>query len=266
MEKIGLIAGGGVLPVIFAEEARKKGVKVVGFAIKDMASQDLDGACSKVHHIAAGEFKKFFFLLLFERVKKVAILGKIEKSIIYSDIKKDTKALKYLKETESKSDYRLLDKITTELKKIGIELISGTEYLASLFPVKGVLTKREPSDKERGDISFGLGIAKEMARMDIGQTVVVKDKNVVSVEAMEGTNKAIERSSALCGEGFTVVKVARPKQDMRWDVPAIGPETIKLIARGKGNVLVMEEKKMYLVDEAACRALADENNISIVVV
>jgi len=266
MERIGLIAGGGRLPVIFAEEAKRKGEKVIGFAIKGMALPKLDNACDKVHWLDVGQFKKFFFLLLTERVRKIALLGKFDKSVMYSNVAKDENALKFLKESKDKTDYGLLDKITSELKKVGVEVIDGIEYLFPLLPSKGVLTRRHPTEKENEDIRFGFGIAKEIARMDIGQSVIVKDKTVVSVEAMEGTNRAIERAPALCGEGFVVVKVSRPQQDMRWDIPVIGPETVELIAQKKGKALAIEAKKMFLVKKETCINLADANNISIVAI
>lgn len=267
MERIGLIAGRGELPIIFAKEARKKGSKVIGFAVKEMASPDFDNACDKVHRIAIGEFKKFLFLLLAERIRKIAMLGKIDKTLIYDkNVKRDEKAVKFLNTPEAKNDYAILDRITAEFKKVGIEVVNGSEYLSHLLPLKGVLTKTKPSEKEYEDILFGFGIAKEIARMDIGQAVVVKDKSVVAVEAMEGTDRAIERAAGLCRGGFTVIKVSRPKQDMRWDVPVIGPDTVRLIAEKKGRALAIEEKRMFLVEKDACLELADTNNISIVVI
>ncbi len=265
MEKIGLIAGGGRLPIIFAKKARSQGVKVIGFAIKGMASSDLGDSCNRIHQLDPRQVKKFFLLLVVERIKKVVMLGKVDKSIIYGKINKGDKVLNSLKNSENKSDYAVLKKITSEFEKRGIKVINGIEYLSDLLPSKGILTKRTPTQKEYDDISFGFKIAKEIAQRDIGQTIVVKDKSVVSIEAMEGTNRTIERAARLCGE-FVVVKVSRPQQDMRWDVPVVGPETIKLIAENKGRVLAIEEKRMFLVEKEASIELADKNDISIVVV
>ena len=266
MKKVGIIAGAGELPIIFARKARKNGVKVVGFAIESMATADFDKECDKVYRLNIGQFKKFLFLLIFERIQKIVMLGKINKSEIYKKAEKDEKAIEFLKSPGDKSDYTLLGKITKGFQKIGIEVISGTEYLSDLFPPKGILTKKFPSENQREDINLGLNVARELARLDIGQSVVVKDKTIVSVEAMEGTDKTIERAAALCGEGFTVVKVPRPKQDMRWDVPVVGPDTLKVIAENKGRVLAIEEKKMFLLKREECISFADKNDISIVVV
>ncbi|MEE9499919.1 MAG: UDP-2,3-diacylglucosamine diphosphatase LpxI [Candidatus Omnitrophota bacterium] len=266
MEKIGLIAGSGRLPIIFAKKARSQGVEVIGFPIKGMASSDLGDSCNRIHRLDPEQVKKFFLLLVVERIKKVVMLGKVDKSIIYGKINKGDKALNSLKNSENKSDYAILERITFEFEKRGIKVINGIEYLSDLLPSKGVLTKRTPTQKEYDDISFGFKAAKEIARTDIGQTIVVKDKSVVGVEAMEGTNRTIARAAKLCGEGFIVVKVSRPEQDMRWDVPVVGPETIKLIAENKGKILAIEEKRMFLVEKEASIELADKNDISIVVV
>ncbi|OGW74774.1 MAG: hypothetical protein A2Z72_05030 [Omnitrophica bacterium RBG_13_46_9] len=265
MEKIGLIAGGGRLPVIFAREARKRGAYIIGFAIKEVASQDLDTACDKVHWLNTGQIKKFLFLLMVERIKRIVMLGKVDKSIVYGSVEEGQDYLNLLKNARDKSDYTILDRITSELGKRGVEVKSGMEYLSDLLLPKGVLTKRHPSQEETEDISFGFSVAKELARLDIGQTIVVKDKAVVSVEAMEGTNRTIERAAELCAGGFVVIKVSRPHQDMRWDVPVVGPETIKVIAENKGKVLAIEEKRMFLVEKETCVSLADSNDISIVV-
>lgn len=266
MERIGLIAGGGEIPVIFAREARKKGVKVIGFAVKGIASPDLEGACSKVHWLGTDQILKGLFLLAIERIRKIVMLGKIDKSIIYSSIKKDEGELVRFKETPDKSDYTILDKVTAELKKKGIEVIDSVEYLSGLLPSKGILTKRHLSEGEKEDVSFGFKIAKEIARFDIGQTIVVKDRSVIGVEAVEGTDRTIKRAAELGVKDFVVVKVSRPRQDMRWDVPVVGPETVKLIADNNGKVLALEEKRMFLVDKDSCVRLADKSDISIVVV
>lgn len=265
-ERIGLIAGSGKLPVIFAKEARKKGAKIIGFAIKGLASPELEGACDRFHWVGRTEIMKGLFLLAAERIRKIVMLGKVDKSFIYEGIKKNDKALNAFQDSEDKSDYNLLERATAELKKKGIKVLSGAEYLSELLPSKGVLTKRRPSEKEKEDISFGFKVAKEIAGRDIGQTVVVKDKSVVSIEALEGTDRTIKRAADLNIEGFTVIKVSRPRQDMRWDVPVVGLETVNLIAENKGKVLAIEGKGMFLVEKESCVKLANDNDMSIVVV
>jgi len=266
MERIGLIAGGGEIPVIFAREARKKGVEVIGFAVKGLASPELKSVCSKVHWLGTNQITKGLLLFVVERIKRIVMLGKIDKAIIYDAAKKNEGELARFKETPDKSDYNILNRVTAELAKRGVEVVDSLGYLSELLPSKGILTKRHLSARENEDVSFGFEIAKEIARFDIGQTIVVKDRSVIAVEAVEGTDNTIKRAAKLGIKEFVVVKVARPRQDMRWDVPVVGSETVKLIAAGGGKVLALEEKKMFLVDKDSCSRLADRNDISIVVV
>ena len=266
MERIGLIAGGGEIPILFAHEARKKGAKTIGFALKGLTSPDLDKACDRTHWFDTSQIAKFFLLLLAERIRKVVLLGKVDKSVFYTDVKKHEEGINLFKNAQDKSDYGILEKVTSEFEKKGIKVINAIDYLSRLMPEKGVLTDIKLSDKEKEDLAFGFKTAKALSHLDIGQTVVVKDKAVVSVEAMEGTDATIKRAALICREGFVVVKVSRPHQDMRWDVPVVGIHTINLIAENKGRVLAIEEKKMFLADKEKCVKLADQNGISIVVV
>jgi len=140
------------------------------------------------------------------------------------------------------------------------------DYLQDLLPAKGILTKRKPSKAEQDDILFGVPIAREIAKLDIGQTITVKNKAVVTVEGMDGTDKTIERAKELVNDGYTVIKMARPKQDMRWDVPLIGPDTIRVMSVNNANVLVLENRKMFFVEREKTIREADISNITIIVV
>ena len=268
MERIGLIAGSGDFPAIFAQEARKKGTKIIAFAMKDITSPDFGKFVDRIHWIDITKFQiqKFIFLLLAERIKKMVMVGKVDKAMIFKKVDGNKEIGEFLKSAKDSRDYSILEEVTHRFAKIGISVIDGLEYLSDLVPSKGVLTKRHPSESEREDIEFGMPIAKEIARLDIGQTITVKNKAIVTVEAMEGTDNTISRARELVGGDFTVIKVARPKQDMRWDVPVAGEDTIRLIAKYGGSVLAIEEKKMFLVDRESCIRLADASNISIVVV
>ncbi len=152
------------------------------------------------------------------------------------------------------------------LKTVGIEIIDPTPYLEELIPVKSILTKKVPTKEEELDIEYGRKIASELARFDIGQTVIVKDKTVIALEAAEGTDETIRRAGKLVDGGFTVVKMARPAQDARFDIPLVGPETIKTIVKSKGSVLALEQKKTFLMDKVEAIRIADESGISIVVI
>jgi DUF1009 family protein len=162
-------------------------------------------------------------------------------------------------------DYSILQDLTKRFAQIGIELIDGLEYLRELLPQKGVLTKRSPGEEEMKDIEFGINIAREIARLDIGQTIAVKNKAIIAVEAMEGTDDTIKRAANLAKTDFVVIKTARPKQDMRWDVPLVGFQTILAMIESKARVLAIESDRMFLVDKPKVIKEADLNDISIYV-
>lgn len=266
MERIGLIAGSGNVPLLFAKEAKKKGATIVAFAIKDITSPNFGRYVDKIHWIDPAGFKiqKFILLLLRERIKKMIMVGKVDKSMIFGKLKNNEDVRTLLDASGDSMDYSILEEATRRFNKIGIKVIDGLEYLKDLLPPKGVLTKRVPSKREEDDIEFGVKIAKEITRLDIGQTITVKNKAVITVEAMEGTDEAIRRASKL-SDDFVVIKVARPKQDMRWDVPLIGFETLKTMVEAKARVLAIESEKMFFIDKAKVIKEADLNEIAIVV-
>ena len=160
----------------------------------------------------------------------------------------------------------ILREVEKLLKKVGIQIIDPTPYLEELIPKAGTLTRRTPSEKELGDINYGKVIAKTMAGLDIGQALAVKDKTIIAMEAAEGTDEMIKRAGCLIGGDFVVVKVARPEQDMRFDVPLVGIDTIKAMIGSKAVVLAFEGNKTFLTDRAEVIALADQNNISIIII
>ncbi len=261
MEKIGLVAGAGSLPVEFVRSARAKGDKVVVYAIEGMASRELDNAADKTYWLNIGQFKKFIFLLIKERIRKLALLGKVDKGVIYDKKIHDEEASSVLSNVENKKDYSILEEITRRLKILGIEVIKGTDYLAHLLPEKGVMGQILPDDRIRDDIEFGVKAAKRLADMDIGQTIVVKDKTIVAVEAMEGTNATIRRAREIAGDGCTMIKVSRIKQDMRWDIPTVGPETITLLGENNFGALAIESGNMFVIDKERFLQKANESNI-----
>ena len=194
------------------------------------------------------------------------MLGGIKKANLYKDIAKDKYAEGVLKISRDNRDETLLKSAANRLWWLGLYLKRPTDYLKKLLPEKGVLTKRFPTKNEYSDIKFGYKIAKKIAGADIGQTIVVKDRSVVAVEGMEGTDEVIKRANALCGEGAVVIKVARPKQDMRFDVPLVGIKTIQSLIEAKASVLALERKRTYLIDKNSLIKLADDNNISVVII
>jgi len=267
MSRIGLVAGKGELPIIFARKAKEKGDTVIALGLKGVTSEELSNYVDKVHWFEWGDLKKAMLLAVTERLRKIALLGKVKKEILFkSDQKLDEEAKKIVKSAGAKKDYAILKGVANMLKTIGIEVIDPTAYLEELVPLKGTLTKRAPAENEEDDIEYGREIASELARFDIGQTVVVKDKTIIALEAVEGTDNTIKRAGNLVAGGFSVVKMARPNQDARFDIPLIGLDTIKTIAEFKGSALALEEKKTFLMNREEVIKLADANGISIIVI
>lgn len=267
MARIGLVAGEGKLPMIFSRFAKEKGDTVIAFGLKGVTAPELAECVDRMHWLDWGALEKALLLLVTERIKKVIMLGKIKKDILFKDDKGlDTKAKKIMDKLADKKDYAILNEVGSLLKKMGVEVIDSTTYLKELIPTKGTLTKREPTESEWADINYGCDVAKKMSGFDIGQTMVVKDKTVIAVEAMEGTDEAIARSKPLIKGGFVVVKVARPDQDMRFDVPLVGLDTLRALIDSGGKVLALEEKKTLLIDREELIKLADENDISVVII
>lgn len=268
MERIGLIAGEGRLPAIFAKVAKGRGDTVIAFALKGVTDKGLTGHVDKIHWLDWGDLRKGLLLLATERLKKIILLGSLKKDLFFKqEDKLDNEAKKVLDRIKDKKDYAILNEVTGLFDKIGVKTIDVVEYLKDMIPSsKGTLTRREPEAREWEDINYGKTVAKELSRFDIGQTLAVKDKTVVALEAMEGTDETIKRAGLLSGGGFVVIKVARPNQDMRFDVPLAGLDTLKTVISSGGKVLALEEKKTILIDKDELVKLADENNISIVII
>lgn len=267
MARIGLVAGFGELPIIFAKNAKEKGDTVIAIGLKGVTSEELSKYTDKIHWFEWGDLKKAMFLAVTERLNKVTLLGKIKKEILFKNSDKfDDESKAIVKKAGTKKDYAILKGIANLIKTVGIEVIDPTPYLQELVPLKGTLTKRVPTKSENEDIEYGREVASELARFDIGQTVVIKEKTVIALEAAEGTDDTINRAGQLAGGGFTVVKMARPDQDARFDIPLVGPDTVKAVINNKGTVLALQEKKTFLMNREEVISLADSNNISIVVV
>ena len=267
MARIGLVAGYGKLPVIFAREAKAQGEVVIAFALKGAASPDLDKYVDKIHWLEWGNLQKALLLLVTERIKKVVMLGKIKKDIVFKeDEKLDGKAKELMNSAQGKRDYSILKEVSNLLSKVGVEVMDSTTYLKALIPSKGTLTKRPPTKEEWDDIKYGVDLARKLAHYDVGQTIAVKDKTVIAVEAVEGTDQTIHRAGGLVNGGFIVIKVSRPDQDMRFDVPLVGMETLETLIKSNGKVLALEEGKTLLIDKEEMIALADKKEISIVII
>ncbi|MCX5686189.1 MAG: UDP-2,3-diacylglucosamine diphosphatase LpxI [Candidatus Omnitrophica bacterium] len=267
MARIGLVAGEGRLPIVFSAAAKDKGDTVIAFGLKGITDPALEQHVHKIHWLEWGKWQKGLLLLASERINKIIMLGKLKKETFFKQAEGlDGESKKMLKKLGDKKDYAILNEAAKYLKKLGVDIIDSTLYLADFIPRKGTLTKRGPGENEWEDIKYGQMVAKSLSGFDAGQTVAVKDKTVIALEAMEGTDETISRAGALVRGGFVVVKVARPDQDMRFDVPLVGRETLSTLVKAEGSVLALEADKTLLMDRAEVIKLADENDISIVII
>ena len=197
-------------------------------------------------------------------ITNLIMAGKIKQVSLFDLAHFDKRALRILSKVPTKQTTSLLGALTEEFEKEGFHLLDSHLFVAHMLPDSGCLTKRKLSEEEEEDVSYGFNIAKEIGRMDIGQTVVLKDKTILAVEAIEGTNAAIERAASFGGEGIVVVKVSRPNHDMRFDISVIGYKTIEVMAKVKARVLAVEAGKTLFIDQNESIALAEKSGISIV--
>lgn len=267
MQKLGLIAGRGTFPYLVAEEARASGCEVYTAALAGEASTNIDQVSSKVLWVKLGELGKLAKFFQHETVNKAIMAGQVRKPRLFSGtVRPDLEMVKVLSRLKNWKDEALLSAIADYLEQKGIRVIDSTTYLSDALPHEGVLTKRHPTKKEWEDIAFGFQMAKQVAGLDIGQTVVVKERCVVAVESIDGTDETIRRGGRLAEKGAVVVKVARPKQDMRFDVPAIGLETLKSAVESGISVIAIEAGRTILFDGKDFIRSANQHKLAIVAV
>lgn len=265
MQKIGLLAGVGRLPVEFARAARGMGFAVTAIAVVPGVEPGLADAADTLHTISAGELDKIITTLKLSKVTQVTMIGKVTKELLFAGaVALDDRMKQLLMQLPDQSDDTIMLAIVRELAAAGIGVLDQTAFIRQLMPAPGVLSKRQPTTAETADIQFGFAMAKAIGGLDIGQTVVVKNKAVMAVEAIEGTDACILRGGQLGRGSVTVAKVAKPDQDLRFDVPAVGVDTVKAMIEAGATALVMEAGKTLLVDRHNVLALADNNNITIV--
>jgi len=267
MDTIGLIAGKSDFPLLFAKAAKSKGVKVIAVGIEGETMPEVERLVDKFYWVKLGELSRVIEIFRSEGVKKAVMAGGITKSRIFNEaLKIDGLMKSILVKALDKKDDTLLSMITATLKSSGVELLDSTLFLEDLLPDEGALTKTRPDPAQEEDIKFGARIAREVAGLDIGLSIFVKDKAVIAVEDIEGTDAMIARGGRLAGPGGTVIKVARPRQNMRFDIPVIGPQTIRSMAEVKAGCLAIEAKRTLMIDKDETIALAGSNGISIIAV
>jgi UDP-2,3-diacylglucosamine hydrolase len=279
MSKLGLIAGNGRFPFLLLDAARAHGLTVVVAAIKEETDPEIDARAAAdagihVHWMSLGELSKLIETFQREGVTRATMAGQVKHKQIFSSIRPDWRLAKLLMSLRTRNTDMLLGAVAKVLGDEGIELISSTEYLEPLLAKEGVLTRRGPDEEERKDIAYGRTVARAIAGYDLGQTVVIAAQACVAVEAMEGTDATIERAGALFrtlehGEStlkreLTVVKVAKPNQDMRFDVPVIGVKTIETMRAAGATCLSIETGRTLLFDPVGIVAAADAAGIAIV--
>ena len=263
-EALGLIAGGGVFPLMVADAARDRGLRVVAVAHEGETDPLLAEKVDEIAWIKLGQLGHLLKVLKKAGVTKTVMAGTINKKKMFENVRPDLRGLTLMSKLAIFHDDDILRAVARELQREGIHIVSSAEHLPELLAPRGNLTRRKPNQEEREDVEFGWKIAKELGRLDIGQCVVVRRKTVLAMEAIEGTNETILRGGKLAKEKAVVVKVSKPNQDMRFDVPAVGPDTIEVMAQVKASVLAIEAGKTLIFDKLGMISYADRSRIVIV--
>ena len=274
-ERIGLIAGNGKFPILVLDAARAQGHEVVVAAIREEAFAEIEShGAAAVHWLSLGELSKLIETFKREGVRRAIMAGQVKHKQIFSSIRPDWRLAKLLLSLGTRNTDALLCAVAKVLADEGIVLENSTSFLEPLLAKSGVITKRVPTEQERKNIDYGRAVARHLAQYDIGQTVVIAETACVAVEAMEGTDATIERAGQIMASldstpstlsrDLTVVKIAKPNQDMRFDVPVVGVKTIETMRKAGASCLALDAGKCLLLDGEAIIAAADASGISIV--
>jgi UDP-2,3-diacylglucosamine hydrolase len=260
----GLIAGNGRFPFLVLEGARSQGIEMAVVAIREEASPELESAAKRLHWVSLGELGKAIELLHSERVTHAVMAGQVKHANIFSSIRPDWKMARLLMSLAVKNTDSLIGAVARVLEEEGIKLVDSTAFLEPLVAGGGVLTRRAPDEAEQADLEYGRRVARHIAALDLGQTVVISGCACVAIEAMEGTDATVERAARLAaGRRLTVVKVSKPGQDMRFDVPVVGLPTIEVMQRCGATALGIDARRTLLFDRAELIATADRAGIAI---
>jgi len=267
--RLGLIAGNGRFPFLVLDAARGAGHDVIVIAIKEEAFPDLADVAARpprapLHWVSLGQLGECITLLEDAGVTRAVMAGQVKHTKLFADIVPDMTLLGVLTRLKARNTDALISGVANLLRDHGIELIDSTAFLAPLLAREGVLTRRAPNDDERRDLDFGYPVADAIAGLDIGQTIAVKSAAVIAVEAMEGTDAVITRAGQLAGRGVLIVKVAKPNQDMRFDVPVVGGSTIEAMKATGATLISVDAGKTLMIDPDAIIRAADEAGIAIV--
>lgn len=264
MNFIGLIAGKGQFPLLFAEAARSRGLQVVAVAHRNETDPHLETLVHKFHWVYVGQLGKLIRHFQAAGVRQAVMAGGISRGRLFKHFRPDLRAINLVRRAGAGQDDRLLRALAEEFAREGITIVPSTLFLPELFTPAGQLSRRRPTPEEQRDIDYGFEVAKEIGRLDIGQCVVVRRQVVVALEAVEGTDETIRRGGQLAGPGCVVVKVSKPHQDLRFDVPAVGQETIRVMAEVKARVLALEAGNTLSFDRPEMLAAANQAGIAVV--
>jgi DUF1009 family protein len=266
MKNIGLLAGNGRFPFLAAQGIKNAGDRVICVALKEEADAGLEKVCDKTFFISIGKFQKILDSFKSENVESVIMAGQVKHVKIYAGIIPDWRAIKVLATLVNKKADTMLKTFADEFEKDGMHLIASHQYLKEFMAKKGLIAGKELSDDEQKDVDFGFKMAKAIAGLDIGQTVVVKDTSVLAVESVEGTDECIKRAYGLGGKGIIVCKVAKPNQDFRFDVPVIGTRTIETLAKNKARAMAIEADSTLILDMDEVVREARNNGVTVLAV
>jgi DUF1009 family protein len=262
--RIGLIAGSGQFPILFAKAAREKGWQIYAAAYKHEADPSLDEYTEALEWLYLGQLNRLIKFFHRHQVSQAVMMGAVRKTRMFANVRPDIKALALFSKLRHTNDDALLREFADLLEREGIQIKPSTMLLPDLLAPAGVWTRRKPSKSEKHDIAVGWRIAKEIGRLDIGQCVVIKSGSVLAVEAIDGTDATIKRGGLLANGEAVVVKVCKPNQDMRFDIPAVGLQTIETMHTAGARVLVIEAGKAVVFDRPAMIEQADAYKIAIV--
>src|SRR4051812_10353277 len=263
-KKLGIIAGNGVYPRMLADGARGAGVeKIVAAAFTDETDAVLEEHVNVLEWLRVGQLGRLLKLFRGQNIHHAIMAGQIAPKNLF-DLRPDLKALMLLGKLKERNAASIFAAIADELAKIEVDLLPATTFLEDSLARPGLIAGPKLSPRQQHDVELGWNVAKEIARLDIGQTIIVKNGTIVAVEALEGTNETIERGGRLSREGAVMVKVSKPNQDMRFDVPVIGVETVRIAADSGVRVIALESGKTLLLERDAVVALANDSNMSVV--
>ncbi|MCL5271571.1 MAG: UDP-2,3-diacylglucosamine diphosphatase LpxI [bacterium] len=261
---IGLIAGEGRFPILLAQAARDRNIRVTAIGVRGITSPDLAREVTAIHWVEFGQFNRMIEICHEAGIRQTIMAGRIKHNSIFQLTRIDRRGIKLLARASSRKADTLLRAITEELARERIEVLDSTLLMKECMPPAGLLTPAcAPSEAVMDDINFGRPLATALAGLDIGQTLVVKHKSVVAVEAMEGTDQTIQRAGEIAGEGCVVVKVSRPRQDRRFDVPVLGLTTVRKIIQVKGAALAFPGGETLFFDREEASALATEHGVTL---